>query len=180
MTHDNGSGHSPLASAVERFGYRLNWLLERVCALLVAAMIGIVWFGVVERYYLHWGMTWAEELARYVMIWAALLAVPVCAYRREHIGLDILFSRFPISWQPGLRLTLDLLGLAFFVFMAYYGIEMARQGAGQFATIFGMTMLVPFLSVPVSCGLTAMQIVVCMVRDGARITPLFIEKEARQ
>ena len=73
--------------------YRLNWLVERICALLVGIMVMVIWFGVVERYFLHLGFTWPEELSRYVMIWAALLAVSCGAFYREHIGLNIV-SRF--------------------------------------------------------------------------------------
>ncbi|WP_272699505.1 TRAP transporter small permease [Desulfovibrio sp. Fe33] len=167
-----------LAGAVERVAFRLNYVLERLCALLVAAMIGVVWFGILERYALAMGATWTEEMARYLMIWAALLAVPCCAYRREHIGLDLVFSRLPLNWQMPARMVLDLLGLAFFLFLAWYGVTMAGQGAHQFATIFGMTMLVPFTSVPVAAGLTAFQIVAVMIRDAARVDPLFTRKEA--
>lgn len=162
---------------LETFGYRLNWLNERVCALLVAATIGVVWFGIAERYFLALGATWTEELARYLMIWAALMAVPCCAYRREHIGLDLVFSRLPEGVQPRVRMALDLVGLAFFVFLSFYSFSMVRQGATQYATIFGMTMFVPFLSVTVSCLLTCVQILVCIVREYARTEPAFAAME---
>lgn len=167
------------ARNLERAAYWLNYCTERICALLVAAMIVVVWFGIVERYFLALGMTWTEELARYLMIWAALLAVPCCAYRREHIGLDLFFARLPRRVQLPARLLLDLIGLAFFLFLAYYGLPMVKQGAGQYATIFGMTMQGPFLSVPTAAGLTALQIVVSMVRDAAGVEPYFVLKEGR-
>lgn len=167
-----------LGIAVERFAFRLNHVLERICALLVAAMICVVWFGIVERYALALGATWSEELARYIMIWAALLAVPCCAYRREHIGLDLVFSRLPLDWQPPARMFLDLLGLCFFLFLAYYGITMAKSGAHQYATIFGMTMFLPFTAVPITAGLTVFQIAAVMIRDAAGVTPLFVGKGA--
>ena len=42
---------------------------------------------------------------------------------------------------------------------------MTREGLGQFATIFGMTMVVPFAAVPISSALTAFQIFAAMFRD---------------
>lgn len=165
------------AARVELFGYWVNYVTERACGLLVAAMIGVVWFGIIDRYFLALGGTWTEELARYIMIWAALLAVPCCTYRREHIGLNLLFAKIPQRFQVKARLFLDFLGLAFFAFLLYYGIMMTQQGATQYATIFGMNMTVPYLSVPVACGLTIVQISVCMVRDGFGISPFFITRE---
>ncbi len=135
-------------------------------------MVLVVWFGVVERYFMHLGHTWTEEFSRYVMIWVALLAVSCGAYYREHIGLDIMGLFLPRRAAAWLRRGLDLLGLAFFLFLTIYGIGMTRAGASQHATIFGMTMWIPFAAVPVSAGLTSIQILLAMIRDmGTRRIP---------
>ena len=144
---------------------KLNWFVERICALLLGLMIVVIWFEVVERYFLHLGMTWTEELSRYLMIWAALLAVSCGAYYREHIGLSIIQRFLPPLGVKILQISLDLISLAFFLFLAWYGIGMTKAGLGQFATIFGITMVVPFAAVPVSSALTAFQIFAAMFRN---------------
>ena len=154
-----------IAIAADKAGQRVNWVVERICALMMAVMVLAIWLGVLERYFLGLGMTWTEEFSRYVMIWAALLAISCCAYRREHIGLDILMQLLPGHVRPFVRFCLDCIGLAFFLFMTYYGIGMVGAGTGQYATIFGMTMFLPFASVPVASGLTSFQILVTMIRD---------------
>ncbi|MBU8848069.1 MAG: TRAP transporter small permease [Desulfobacterales bacterium] len=145
--------------------YRLNWFVERVCALLVGIMVVVIWFGVIERYFLNLGHTWTEELSRYVMIWAALLAVSCGAYYREHIGLNIVKRFLPTKGGRILQTCLDLISLSFFIFLAWYGMGMADAGLGQYATIFGITMVVPFAAVPVSSSLTAFQIFAAMFRS---------------
>lgn len=157
---------------------RLNWLVERICALLIAIMVGVIWFGVVERYFLHLGFTWTEEFSRYVMIWAALLAVSCGAFYREHIGLDILRQFLKPGAARVLLVVLDCVCLAFFLFLTWYGIGMTRAGLGQYATIFGMTMVVPFAAVPVSSLLTAFQIFAAMLR-GADPAPAAAAPPAR-
>jgi len=144
--------------------HRLNWVVERVCALLMGLMVVVIWFEVVERYFLHLGYTWTEEFSRYVMIWAALLAVSCGAFYREHIGLNIVQRFLPPKGAKVLSVILDLVSFSFFLFLAWYGIGMAREGLGQYATIFGITMVVPFAAVPVSAGLTAFQILAAMLR----------------
>ena len=151
-------------SRLFRIAYRLNWIVERVCALLVGVMVVVIWFEVVERYFLHLGLTWTEEFSRYVMIWAALLAVSCGAFYREHIGLDIVRRFLPTGLGNGLMVVLDLVSLSFFLFLAWYGIGMTQSGLGQYATIFGITMVVPFAAVPVSSALTAFQIFAAMLR----------------
>jgi TRAP-type C4-dicarboxylate transport system permease small subunit len=149
---------------LERLAYKVNWVLERVCAGLAAAMILIVWFGVFERYVISAGQTWTEELARFVMIWGALLAVPCAAYYREHIGLEMFLAVLPLRWRKHLILVLDIICVAFFTFMTYYGILLTRDGATAYATIFNMTMVIPFASVPVSSGFAVFQFFVAMLR----------------
>lgn len=153
----------PKQSPLQQFASRLNWVVERVCALLVGLMVLVIWFGVVERYFLHLGMTWTEEFSRYVMIWAALLAVSCGAFYREHIGLDIVKRFLPPKGVRALGVGIDLIGLLFFLFLTWYGIDMTRAGLNQYATIFGMTMVVPFAAVPVSSVLTSIQIFAAMV-----------------
>lgn len=143
---------------------RLNWLVERICALLVGVMVVVIWFGVVERYILHLGFTWTEEFSRYVMIWAALLAVSCGAFYREHIGLNIVMRFFKPKGARILSIGLDMISMCFFLFLAWYGIGMTKAGLGQYATIFGITMVVPFAAVPVSSVLTAFQIFAAMLR----------------
>ena len=166
-----------LAEKAERFAFRLNWFNERVCALLVAATVLMVWFAVAERYILDLGAFWTEELARYIMIWAALMAVPCCVYRREHVALGFVFSRLPQSWQKPGRLLLDCIGLVFFLFLLVYSVGMVQQGSTEYASIFGMTMVVPFLSVLVSSLLTVVQIAMTMLREYTGTRPLFSRDE---
>jgi len=157
-------------SPLDTFARRLNWLVERVCALLLGLMVVVIWFEVIERYFLHLGMTWTEELSRYLMIWAALLAVSCGAFYREHIGLDIVHRFLPPGGVRVLKICLDLISFAFFLFLAWYGIGMTSAGLGQFATIFGITMVVPFAAVPVSSALTAFQIFAAMLRKSEPIS----------
>jgi TRAP-type C4-dicarboxylate transport system permease small subunit len=149
---------------VEKIAFKVNWVLERVCAALAAAMILIIWYGVVERYIIRAGGTWTEELSRYVMIWLALLSVPCAAYYREHIGLELFLVRLSLKHRKPFILVLDIISVAFFVFLTYYGILLTRDGTTAYATIFSMNMVIPFASVPVSSAFAAFQFFLAMIR----------------
>jgi TRAP-type transport system small permease protein len=164
------------AARLDAFGNRLNWAIERVCAFLMAVLVLTVWLGVIDRYAWALGTTWTEEFARYTMIWCALLAVPCGAYRREHIGLEFVLNFMPKHYRHILQLVLDLIGMAFFIFLTYFSIGMTMGGKSQHANIFGMTMFVPFASVPVSSALTVVQLIVTMVRDFPQGAPEPVKK----
>ena len=145
----------------------LNKAVEFVCALILAVLIVDIWIGVFGRYVFELPVTWAEELARYLMIWGALLAVSCGVARREHVAVTALLHRVPIHIRRWIDVAIDLLAFAFFAFLCYFGIGMTEQGATQYATIFEMTMTIPFASVPISSAVVCVQLVLMAVRDFA-------------
>ncbi|MEZ5936115.1 MAG: TRAP transporter small permease [Alphaproteobacteria bacterium] len=160
---------TPLRARAADLSGRLNWIIERLIALLMALLVADVWLGVVARYVLRVQIPWTEELARYLMIWAALLAISSGIARREHIGFRLLLERFPEGLQKTILILFDAVAFAFFAFLFVYGIGMTGTGAKQFAMIFGMSMAVPYASVPVSSLLACVQIVLAGIRDAGLI-----------
>jgi TRAP-type C4-dicarboxylate transport system permease small subunit len=139
--------------------------VEWLCAGILAVLIIDVGVGIFGRYVIDLPVTWTEELARYLMIWAALLAVSCGVARREHVAVTALLERLPQNLQRQLCAAIDALGFAFFAFLCYFGIGMTKQGATQYATIFEMTMWMPFAAVPVASALACLQLALTGVRD---------------
>lgn len=153
------------SEASARLSAMLNRWVERFCAALLAVLLVDIWIGVFGRYVFELPVTWAEELARYLMIWAALLAVSCGIARREHVAVTAVISRLPNRVRRWLHVGIDVLAFAFFAFIGYFGIGMTQGGATQYATIFEMTMVIPFAAVPVSSALACVQLVLMGVRD---------------
>lgn len=143
----------------------INRWVEWLCAGVLAVLVLDVGVGIFGRYVIELPVTWSEELARYMMIWAALLAVSCGVARREHVAVTALLERLPQKLQRYLGAAIDALGFAFFAFLCYFGIGMAKQGATQYATIFEMTMWMPFAAVPVASALACVQLALTGVRD---------------
>ena len=148
-----------------RMSERLNWLVERIVAVLMLLLVLDVWLGVVDRYLFHWQLPWPEVVARYLMIWAALLAVSCGIARREHIGLSILIERLPVSLRRITLTAMDVVAFLLFFYIAWFGIGFAEGGSSRQAMIFGMTLALPFAAIPVSAGLAMLQLVLTAIRD---------------
>lgn len=144
---------------------RLNRGVEWLCAAILGVLVIDVGVGIVGRYLIDVPVTWSEEVARYLMIWAALLAVSCGVARREHVAVTALLQRLPARAQRLIGAAIDILGFAFFAFLCYFGIGMTEQGASQYATVFEMTMWLPFAAVPVSSALVCLQLLLRGVRD---------------
>lgn len=153
----------------ERLSGRLARLTDRVAAGLLALLVLDVWLGVLVRYLVPLPITFMEEAARYLMIWVALLAVSACIPRREHIGVQVLFEKLPAAARRRLLALLDLIGVAFFAFLAIYGLGLVERGGKTFTMIYGMSKALPFAAVPVGAALAALQLALVGLRDQARL-----------
>ncbi len=160
-----------MVAVAERLSSRVNWVVERICAALAVILVLDVWLGVFVRYVWPLPITFMEEAARYLMIWMALLAVSAGIVHREHIGVLILFDALPQAWRRRLLLLLDLLALAFFLFLLIYGIGLVQSGANRLTMIYGLSKALPFASVPVAAALAVFQTVCVMLRDQAAMRP---------
>lgn len=154
-----------IADGARSLSLKINWGVERLCVLLLALLVLDVWLGVLARYLLPLPITFTEELARYLMIWMALLAVSSAVVHRQHIGVGFLFERFPPALRRGLALAFALIGCVFFVMLVWYGIGLVQRGMGRVTMIYGMPRGYAFAAVPVAAALAAVQLVLMAIQD---------------
>jgi len=148
-----------------RASRRLNWLVERVCVLLLILLVLDVWLGVLVRYVLPLGWTFTEELARYLMIWAALLAVSSGISHREHIGMVVVVDQFPPLVRKWLAVAFDLVAFGFFAVLFFYGIGFVDRGFSRVTMIADIPKAWPFMAVPIAAGLACVQLLLVAVHD---------------
>lgn len=144
---------------------KINHVVEAIVAALMLALVLDVWLGVMDRYYFHWQLPWPEVIARYLMIWAAMLAVSSGISRREHIGLTAFIFFVPAKLRYGLLILMDVLSLSLFLYVAYYGIGFAQSGAPREAMIFGASLAPFYAAIPVAAILCSVQLVLVLIRD---------------
>jgi TRAP-type transport system small permease protein len=121
---------------------------------LAAIMVLTVLVGVFFRYVLRNSLGWTEELARYLMIWMALLSVSIGIKDKEHVGLQLLIRNIPIKYAKAVNLIVNGVVLFFLIVLSYRGLTVAFRGSSQLSLGLGMSMLWPLLSIPVA-GLLA-------------------------
>lgn len=153
-----------MKSMSERRGFfffieKLSWIVERIaaipCMIAIGGMTVIVILGVIFRYVLGTPLGWTEEAARYLMIWAASLAVSMGIMKGEHVGIHLLVNAFSPKIKRGLAMVVYLVILAFLWVLTERGYLMALNGRNQFAPLLGVTMVWSLAAIPIA-GLLAM------------------------
>jgi len=144
---------------------RIYGMVEAIVAALMLALVLDVWLGVMDRYIFRWQLPWPETLARYLMIWGAMLAVSSGIARRDHIGLNALVMTLPYPLRRVILVAMDSLALALFVYVAWFGIAFAQTGAPRQAMIFGVSLAPFYAAIPVSAALCSIQLALVLLRD---------------
>lgn len=90
---------------------RRQWgrrLQEAFIGLMLLAITVVIFANVVLRYAFGASLSWAEEFARYGVIWLTLVGGSVCIYRGLHIAVDVwgemLSQRVNRVWNMGVHL----------------------------------------------------------------------------
>jgi len=169
-TGDRGGGRHGLRGSCGTLSHRLNVAVEAIVALLMLLLLLDVWLGVTDRYVLGLQLPWPETLARYLMIWAALLAVSSGIARREHIGLGMLVERLPRPLRRAALLFTDALALALFCYLFYYGVGFGASGFEREAMIFGMSLGPAYSAIPAAAFVCALQMLLVLIRDAGEQT----------
>ncbi len=156
---------SAIAHRAIRVSRGVNWLVERACVALMVLLVLDVWLGVLARYVILFELTFTEELARYLMIWMAMLAVSSGISHREHIGVLVIFGRLPPQGRKLLAVAFDIIAFAFFALVLFYGIGFVERGFSRFTMIDGIPKAYPFIGIPLAAAAACIQLGLVAVHD---------------
>lgn len=167
----------PQQPAVERISSIVDWIVSTTCALIFGTMTVVVILGVFFRYVLNIPLTWSEELARYLMIWGASLAISIGVRENEHVGLTIVYDALKTKAAKKMLSTVVFVVVAaFLAFMTILGTGMALEAGKRFSAGLGISMFLPTLAVPLSMVLALVQLILTYITrmsqnlDGPAVT----------
>lgn len=132
-------------------------LLNLATLLLLLDLVLLI-YGVFARYLLGSSPIWMDELARYLIIGAVMLALGAVWMEGGHMRVNLLEQRLPPRLAQVLRLYQWLLALAFFAFAAWVSTRYALN-AGRFRSLgLGVSRTWPLLSLPLGFGLLTLML----------------------
>ena len=80
-------------------------MLEGVTIIFIVVMLGSTLIGVADRFVLGIGLSWTEELSRFLLVWASLLAAAVATKRRSHFRVAFVIERLSRAGKIGVNLA---------------------------------------------------------------------------
>jgi TRAP-type C4-dicarboxylate transport system permease small subunit len=154
-----------------------------VVTILAAIMVLTVLLGVFFRYVLRDSLGWTEELARYLMIWAALLSISIGIKDKEHVGIQLIIRNIPLKYARIIILLVNVFILFFLSVLSYKGMYIANKAIPQLSMGLGISMFWALLSIPVSGVLAIIQQIIQIImsfRPDITFNELLGETEAEE
>lgn len=119
----------------------------------LAAMAGIVFANVSMRYLANASIPWADEAARYLMIWMTFLGAGLVLRQGGHVAITNLRDAMPGRVQMGLRAVLVVGLMAFFAWMVWVGWDYAQRARFQRSPALRLSFAHVYAVIPVGFAL---------------------------
>lgn len=103
----------------------VNTVAEYFCAIALGVMSIVVFAQVVFRL-TSGSLPWSEELARYLMIYMVYVGTSIGIKRNSHIAVEVIMDRCPAKAQKVVEVLVDLLMMAAFGILCYYGMKIVN------------------------------------------------------
>ena len=136
---------------MKKLGNFLNKTEEWVLIILMTLLAVLVFLQVVTRTFGK-PMTWTEELARYVTIWATFIGASYGFRFGAHIGVEAFKSWLPFRIRRIVDLIADLVVMVISALMMYYAYSIivnVHLKFGQVSPAIRMPMWIAYLAMPV-------------------------------
>lgn len=136
-------------------------ILLVVCLLV---MVVVIFLQVVMRYGFNSSLSWSEELARILFIWASWIGISFGQKKGEHIKITLVIDNLRGKARTIVLFLADLFTLAILAVLLFKGVEITQK-------IFNMASTTPALfipkwilyaSVPISCTLMSIRVLKSM------------------
>ncbi|MDB6180947.1 TRAP transporter small permease [Paracoccus fistulariae] len=120
-----------------------------VLVLGLAFMSVVVGWNVFARYALPSAPPWADEVARYTMIWITFLGAGLALREGAHAAIANAQEALPGPAQRGIRILILLIMFGFFAYMVWVGIDYMNRMSVQKSAALRVPMKWVYAAIPV-------------------------------
>lgn len=125
-------------------------VVRHICALILAALVAVVFYIFLGRYIMNDSPMWGEPFSLLCLVWLSLLGSALVVRRNEHLRVTMFDEKLG---EKGLFATEVLSVVCVFLFSLFlivYGIQLAKQGARNNMAGINVPYAVMYMALPVT------------------------------
>jgi TRAP-type C4-dicarboxylate transport system permease small subunit len=154
-------------------GRALRWLgaaEDAVLVLLLAAMVVLAVWQIVERNLFQTAVVWIDPLLRVLVLWVGLLGAVAAARDDRQINVDVVARFTREAWRSRIRVVTDLFTAAVTAFLAWHAVRFVMDARAYGEIAFGSVPLwAAGLILPAAFALLAVRYLLLAVFHASRI-----------
>ena len=139
--------------------------LESFLCVLSGALSIITFSQVVARYVFEAPLSWSEELARFLLLWLAMLSSAYAFKIKSHFALQFVTKIVPSKIQKLISVLVPLLVISFLSGFVFYSIKFVLGVKGHLAPALQIPMEIPYSSSIAGSSLMLYYVVKTFIND---------------
>jgi len=136
------------------FNTKMNKVLTGIMFVTFALMVVLTFLQVVFRYAIEQPLSWSEEGAKYLFMWATYSGASIAFYEGKHINVTLFTDLFNTRVKAAFYLLADSFCLWFLFVFFYQGFIVSQRvfDLGQFSpSLPWLPIGITYLAIPVGC-----------------------------
>ncbi len=139
-------------------------LIDYFIFAVFTAMVVVTFLQVVLRSGFSSSIPWAEEVARYSMIWLTFLGAALCIKERSHPRVDYFIRKFPDNLHRLVNVLVNVIVGLFVTVISYYSLTLVETSMANRTPALGLPMGYINLALPVAGLLMILYLVTDSIR----------------
>ncbi|MFV0313494.1 MAG: TRAP transporter small permease [Anaerotignum sp.] len=141
-----------VVAVTKKISDNVNKASLAICVALLGTMVMVTFMQIVCRVFFS-ALSWSEELARYLLIWASMLGAG-CVYKSgSNIAILVVQDLLPETYKKMAKVLVQVLCGIFFALAIYHGIRFMGLMGTQKSAALHIPMKYMYLSVPLGCSI---------------------------
>mgnify|MGYP001205824863 CR=1 FL=1 len=120
--------------------------LETVLCILLSFLTIITFSQVIARYVFEAPLSWSEELARFILLWLAMLSAAYGFKIKTHFSLQFIVNRTSFKLTKYVYFYVTLIVSLFLIIFIYYSLIFVMGVNGHLAPALQIPMEIPYSS----------------------------------
>lgn len=134
----------------------LNKAVGYILALMLGIMSILIIAQVISRFFIHFPLTWSEELSRYLMVYIVFAGASLAMRHNKLISIELLPESLSYQKRKILLMIVMILSIVFFAILFFQGLTMIERVMLQTSASLGISMAVPYAAIPIGSLLLAL------------------------
>ena len=159
------SGSGAMRQFRARYGRVLEWVVGALMVILAAEVTVGVLFRAIGR-----SLIWYDEIASHLLAWLTFYGSALASVKRAHIGCPEIVEQMPWRVRRAFGIVAQILVIAFFVLMAYVGIDIMPIMQTDALVSVPVPMSIVMSVIPISA-------VLIVIAELTHVVDLFADRE---